>query len=100
MKIRFIKTSELIGSSDVKNPLRSSAILNKQNNDKYCFSRSILASIHPSENDHLNRVSNYIHYFFELNIQSFDFTNGFYCNDVHKSNELNNLSILIEEVTS
>ena len=34
MKISFYKTTELNGSSYVKNPLRSNAILNVQNNDK------------------------------------------------------------------
>ena len=93
MKIRFYKTDELNGSSYVKIPLRSNALINIKNNDKYCFIWSILASLHPCENDHPNRVSNYIQYFNELNFQSFDFTNGFKCSDVHKFNELNNLSI-------
>ena len=43
MKISFYKTGELNGSSYVKIPLRSSAILNIQDNDKYCFLWSILA---------------------------------------------------------
>ena len=50
MKISFYKTTELNGSSYVKIPLRSNAILNIQNNDKYCFIWSILASLHPCEN--------------------------------------------------
>ena len=58
MKISFYETGELNGSSYVKTPLRSFAILNNQNNDKYCFIWSILASLHPCENDHPNRVSN------------------------------------------
>ena len=33
------------------------------------------------------------------NIQSFDFTNGFKCSDVHKFNELNNLSVNIYELS-
>ena len=37
MKISFYKTTELNGTSYVKIPLRTSAILNVQNNDKYCF---------------------------------------------------------------
>ena len=52
MKISFFKTTELNGSSYVKIPLRSNAILNIQNNDKYCFIWSILASLHPCENTH------------------------------------------------
>ena len=60
MKISFCKTTELDGSSNVKIPLRSNAILIVQNNDKYCFIWSILSSLHPSENTHPSRVNNYI----------------------------------------
>ena len=84
MKIRFCKTDELNGSSYVKIPLRSNDLINNKNNNKYCFIWSISASLHPCENDHSNRVSNYIQYFKELNIDGFDFTNGFKCSDVHK----------------
>ena len=98
MKISFYKTTELDGTSYVKIPLRSNAILNIQNNDKYCFIWSILASLHPCENDHPNRVNNYVQYFNELNFQNFDFTNGFKCSDVHRFNEINNLSVNIYEL--
>ena len=98
MKLSFYKTGELNGYSYVKVPLRSSAILNIQNNDKYCFIWSILASLHPCENTHPSRVNNYLQYFNELNFQSFDFTNGFECSDVHRFNELNNLSVNILEL--
>ena len=98
MKISFYKTGELNGTSYFKIPLRSSAILNVQNNDKYCFIWSILASLHPCENTHPSRVNNYLQYFNELNVQSFDFTNGFKCSDVHRFNELNNLSVNIYEL--
>ena len=97
-KISFYKTTELNGSSYVEIPLRSSAILNIQNNDKYCFIWSILASLHPCENTHPSRVNNYLQYFNELNFQSFDFTNGFKCSNVHRFNELNNLSVNIYEL--
>ena len=93
MKISFYKTTELNGTSYVKIPLRSNAILNVQNNDKYCFIWSILASLHPCENSNPSRVNNYVQYFNELNFQNFDFTNGFKCSDVHKFNELKNLSV-------
>ena len=93
MKKSFYKTVELNGTSYVKIPLRSNDILNVQNNDKYCFIWSILASLHPCENTHPSRVNNYLQYFNELNFQSFDFTNGFKCSDVHRFNELNNLSV-------
>ena len=98
MKISFYKTTELDGTSYVKIPLRSNAILNIQNNDKYCFIWSMLASLHPCENDHPSRVNIYLQYFKELNFQNFDFTNGFKCSDVHKFNELNNLSVYIYEL--
>ena len=54
MKIRFYKTGELDGSSYVKVPLRSNAFVNIKNNDKYCFIWSVLASLHPCDNDHPN----------------------------------------------
>ena len=82
----------------MKIPLRSNALVNIKNNVKYCFIWSILASLHPCENDHPNRVSNYIQYFNGINFQSFDFTNGFKCNDVHKFMELNNISVSIFEL--
>ena len=98
MKISFYKTTELVGTSYVKIPLKSNAILNIQNNDKYCSIWSILASLHPCENDHPNRVNNYLQYFNELNFQNFDFTNGFICSDVHRFNEINSLSVNIYEL--
>ena len=98
MKISFYKSTELNGTSYVKIPLRSNAILNVQNNDKYCFIWSIVASLHRCENTHPSRVNNYLQYFNELNIQGFDFTNGFKCKDVHRFNELNNLSVNIYEL--
>ena len=85
------------GSNYVKVPLRTNTILNIENNDKYCFIWSILASLHPCNNNHPNRVSNYKQYFNEVNIQGFDFTYGIKCNDVHKYIELNNLSVNIFE---
>ena len=64
-----------------------------------CFLWSILASLYPCNKSHPNRVSNYRQYFNELNIQGFDFTNGFKCSDVHKFNEIINLSVNIFEIT-
>ena len=59
IKIRYSETGELNGSSYVKFPLRSNALINNENNDKYCFLWSILAYLCPCENDHPIRVSNY-----------------------------------------
>ena len=98
MTIYFYKTNEMNGSNYIKIPLRSNAILNVENIDKYCFLCSIFASLHPCINSHPNRVSNYRQYFNELNIQGFDFSKGFKCCDVHKFNELNNLSVNIFEL--
>ena len=97
MKIRFYKTGELNASSYGKNPLRANALIIIKNNDKICFLWSILASLHPCDNDHHNRVSSYIQYFNEINFQSFFFTNGFKCSDVHKFVDINNLSVNIFE---
>ena len=98
MTIYFYKTNEMNGSNYVKIPLRLNAILNIENNDKYCFLWSILASLYLCNNNHPNRVSNYRLYFNELNIQDFDFTNGFKCSDVHKFNEVKNLPVNIIEL--
>ena len=87
MTIYFYETTEMNGSNYIKIPLRTNAILNVENNDKYCFLWSILAWLHPCNNKHPNRVSNYRQYFNELNIQGFDFSTGFRCSDVHKFNE-------------
>ena len=96
----FYETNEMNGLNYVKIPLRTNAILIIENNDKYCFLWSILAWLHPCNNIHPNRVSNYRQYFNELNIQCFDFTNGLKCSDVHKFSELNNLSVNTFELVS
>ena len=96
--IYFYQTGIMNGSNYVIFPLRSNAILIIENNDKYCFMWSILASLHPCNNNHPNRVSNCKQYFNELNIQDFDFSYEFKCNDVHRFNEANNLSINLFEL--
>ena len=98
MKLGLYKTGELNGTSFVKIPLRSNALIKIKNNNKYCFFWSILAYLHPCDNDHPNRVSNYKQYFNELTINGFDFTNGFRCGYVHKIEKLNSLSINIFEL--
>ena len=98
MAVYFYESNEMNGLNCVKIHLRTNAILNIEKNDKYCFLWSILAWLHPCNINHPNRVSNYRQYFNELNIQGFDFTNGFKCSDVHKLNELNNLSVNIFEL--
>ena len=78
--------------------MRSNAILNIENNIKFCFLCSILVYLQPCNNTHPHRVSNYRQYFHELNIQGFDFAKGFKCSDVHISNKINSLSINIFEL--
>ena len=99
MTIFFLETAELNGSNYLKIPLRSSALLNFETDDKYCFLRSILASLYPCNNNHPNRVSNYRQYFDELSIDGCDFSNGFRCSDFHKFEKINNLSINLFELS-
>ena len=82
----------------VKNPLKPSAILNIETDDRYCLLWSISASLHSCENDHCNRVSMYRQNFHELDIQGFNSSDGFKCSDVHKFEKLNNSSINIFEL--
>ena len=86
------------GSSYVKFPLRSSAVLNIENDDKYCFIWSVMAWLHPCNNNHPNRESNYKQYSNELNIECFRSTNGFKCSDMHRFEKFNNLSLNIFEL--
>ena len=101
MGISFYKSGDLNGSNYFKSPLRRSDILNNINNDKYCVLWSISDKLHPisdSKIGHVTRVSNYRQNFHELNIDVSDFTNGFKCSDMHRFEEINNLSINIFEL--
>ena len=98
MTISYYNTGNMDGSSYVKIPLRSSAILNFRNDNKYCFLWSILAKLHPYENSNPNRVSYYEPSFNELNIEGYDFTKGFKCSDMYRFEKLNSLSINIYEL--
>ena len=66
--------------------------MNNENIDKYCFFWPILAHLRPCKNNHPNRVSKYKQYFNEISNNGLDFANGFKCSNVHKVDELNNLS--------
>ena len=59
MAIFFNKTRQINGSSYAKIPLRSSAILNSENKNNFCFSESNLAKLRPCESSHSNSTSNY-----------------------------------------
>ena len=98
MKMSIYKTGELNSSSYVKFLLRSNAILNVQNVNKYCFIWSILAYLQPFNNSHPTRLKNFIQFFIELNIEGFNFSNGFRCSDVPKFEETNSLFINIFEI--
>ena len=99
MKVYFYKAIEMNGSSCVKIPLRSSAILNIEFNDEYCFLWSKLAGLQPRNTSHPIRVSSCRKNFREQNIQCFDVSNGFRCTDIHKFKKLKNLSRNINEVS-
>ena len=92
MKLLFDKTGEINVSFFEKISLRSSALLNIKNHDKYCLIWSTLDYLHPFENKS-TRVSNYRHYVSELNVDGFDITYGFKCSHVHIFKKLNKLSI-------
>ena len=97
MIVYFYKTGELNGSNSFKIPLGSNSILNNEIKDEYCFSWSILADLHPCNNNQPKRYSNYKQDFNEVNIQDLDFSNVFKCK-VHRFNESKNLSINIFEL--
>ena len=73
MIIKFHETGEINASSCVNLPLRSFALINIKNDDKYRFFSSFLAYFHSCENDHPNRMSNHRIYFNELKTKGFDF---------------------------
>ena len=88
MGVSFFKLGELNGSSYVKLPLRSKALVNIKNDDKYRFICSILSSLHPCTINP-NSFSNYKQYFDVLSIQGFGFTYGIKGSDMHKFERLN-----------
>ena len=75
------------GSTYVKITLRGNVILSIEKDGKCCFLWSTLAYLHPCKNSNLKKVSNFKQCYNELNINGFDFSYGFKCNDVQKFNE-------------
>ena len=59
---------------------------------KMMINFALFGQFHPFNNTHSYRVSSDRKYFNELNIQSFDFSNGFKCSDVYNFEKLGNLS--------
>ena len=95
MTLYFYITGERNALSYVKIPLRISAIESIQNVDSFCFLWSISAQLRPisnSKNGHVTKVSIYGQSSDELNIEGFDFSDGFRSSDVNKFGKLNNLS--------
>ena len=56
MTIYFYQAGIMNGPKIIKIPVRSNVVLISENNDKYCFIWSILASLHPCNNHHPNKV--------------------------------------------
>ena len=98
MTIYFRKTTDMIGSNNVKIPSRYSALLKNEIDDNYRFLRSILANLHPCVNSHPKRLSNHRQYFNELKIDGFDSSNEFRFSDALDFEKLNNLSVNIFEL--
>ena len=70
------------------------AILNIQNNDDKCFLWCILAALHPLDyEDHPNRVSKYIPYVDELNMEGIEYPVCF--SDIPKFVKQNNISVQV-----
>ena len=81
--------------------MRSAAVINYQNDEKYCFLWSTLGHLHPiadAKNGNPTRVSNHRQCFDVLNNQGFDFLNGFTCSDVHKCRQINNSCMNVFEL--
>ena len=77
-------------------PLRSSALLNIENDDNYYFLWRFLAYLYPCENSHPNRVSNYRKYLTELKLYGLNFP--FKTSGVSKFEKMKNLAIKIFEL--
>ena len=82
----------------VKILFRSNPILNRENDDKYCFLLSILAYSHILKIVIHQKAEIYRRNNNEINIHGFDFTIAFKRNDVHIFEKLNSFSIKIFEL--
>ena len=80
----------------MKKPVTSSAILNVQSDDKYCFICLILAHLNPiasSKAGHLTRLWSQRQKIVIENIRKFVFSNGFKGCDGHVFKKLKNLTM-------
>ena len=99
MTLNFYKTTEKNCINYMKKPLRTSTKIFFENDFKTCFLLSTLAGLHPCKTINPYRVSKYRQYSDELNLQRFDFTNGFNCSDVFVFENSNNLSLNFFELS-
>ena len=76
-----------------KNTSQVNIFSNNENDDKYCSIASILASLHPCENTHTDRISIYRQKFNEINLERFDFIDAFKCSNVKNFEKIYSLSI-------
>ena len=97
MRTRLFKTSELNGSSYVKIPLTSSALISNKNDDKHCFIWSILAKLHTCEKIIVTDFQIIENFSDEQNFKDFDFTKAYKCSDVYEFEKLISLSFKIFE---
>ena len=67
--VQFFITSELKVSSYEKFPIRNSAFLKIENDNKFCFFWLIVANLHPCKYSHPTKFSKYKNFFEEMNIQ-------------------------------
>ena len=98
MTLSFYKTTRINGSYYVKNPVRSSTISTIENDDKYYFLWSILASVHSSKIIILIEYQVKDYFFDQSTYQNFDFSDRFNCSDFHINEKKNNLSIKSSEI--
>ena len=94
----FHESTELNGSNYVKVPIRSSATLNFEIDDRFGFLCSVLAHLHPCKNSHPFECEIIHKKFFKLNNDGFDFTSGFKSNAVHRKNKLNRIPLNMDEL--
>ena len=91
--LEIYKVNDIQASSWVELPGKykdSKSIINIKNNDQYCFLWCILAQLYPVE-DHKDRISKYLMYENNLNIQGLEFPMK--VKDIPKFERLNKLNI-------
>ena len=72
LNLGIYKRKASVGASFIKLPFTSRYVLNIQNKDQKCFLWSVLAKLYPAK-DHKQRVTHYIKYEKELNMEGIDY---------------------------